>query len=442
MDHRPSRRRLIGLACAALATAACGDDQGGRHHDAAPPPFDAGVPIDAAPPDDAPLPDAGIEASPRLLFEPIALPDDLGFLVEFAFVPGTDAEILLLDKDGHVHHVALDGDELEPLGSFTLPDVYSELDCGLISTAFDPDYASNHYVYFGYCTDDKYSAISRLSFDGSNYAEVAATAARIMTEGHDDAARPWHNVGAMGFDPDGNLWALFGDKTVPAEAQDPTSNLGALVRVVPERDPDGEGYTPAPGNPFLDDPDHSPDILAWGLRSPWRGFLDRRGRYWIGDVGGSKVEEVNVLYPEAKRNFGWPRAEGPCEQDCDDLEEPRVAWDRRSGHPYIADDPDTVPTNARVAWVGTDYVPAEIDRYDGLFDDLIPFGDICTGWIRGLAVDDDGEVVADMYLANLPGAGIWRQGPDDYLYVLAIDNCRSQLASGTGALWRVHLAPP
>jgi hypothetical protein len=67
------------------------------------------------------------------------------------------------------------------------------------------------------------------------------------------------------------------------------------------------------------------------------------------------------------------------------------------------------------------------------------YGDLCKGFVRGLAVDDDGDVTADLHLAHLAGAGIWRQGPDDYLYVLALGRCVSG-GTGSGTFWRVEPA--
>ena len=54
---------------------------------------------------------------------------------------------------------------------------------------------------------------------------------------------------------------------------------------VPANDPDG-----------LLGPDARPEILATGLRNPWRYSVDRStGDIFIGDVGQDKWEEVDVL---------------------------------------------------------------------------------------------------------------------------------------------------
>jgi glucose/arabinose dehydrogenase len=81
-------------------------------------------------------------------------------------------------------------------------------------------------------------------------------------------------------------------------------------------DVSGDAYTPAAGNPFLNDPDTRPEIWAIGLRNPWRYSFDRMTNdLWIGDVGAGRWEEVD-FQPAGSRggeNYGWPRMEGP---DC------------------------------------------------------------------------------------------------------------------------------
>ncbi len=53
----------------------------------------------------------------------------------------------------------------------------------------------------------------------------------------------------MGFEEDGEtMWILVGDHFYKEFGQDPTDKMGSLLRIVPSRDPNGEGFTPAAGN--------------------------------------------------------------------------------------------------------------------------------------------------------------------------------------------------
>ncbi len=55
------------------------------------------------------------------------------------------------------------------------------------------------------------------------------------------------------------------------------------------------------------------DIWAWGLRNPWRLWVDpKTGRVWTGDVGDIAHEEIDIIPPEGGRHYGWPFREGPA----------------------------------------------------------------------------------------------------------------------------------
>jgi glucose/arabinose dehydrogenase len=128
-----------------------------------------------------------------------------------------------------------------------------------------------------------------------------------------------HNGGGLVVDAKGFLWVGFGDggvrtPTGRTTAQDLGTLLGKLVRIDPK--PVGSSpYGIPTDNPYLSRPGARGEIVAYGLRNPWRFSLDRAtGDLWIGDVGEAGVEEVDYL-PAASlakgANFGWPAFEGP-----------------------------------------------------------------------------------------------------------------------------------
>src|SRR3970282_1145420 len=80
---------------------------------------------------------------------------------------------------------------------------------------------------------------------------------------------------------------------------------GKILRI------NADGTLP-PDNPFYDGAGPNLDaIWALGLRNPFNISFDRQtGQLYIGDVGNSLVEEVNLGSPGA--NYGWPTCEGPC----------------------------------------------------------------------------------------------------------------------------------
>jgi glucose/arabinose dehydrogenase len=125
-----------------------------------------------------------------------------------------------------------------------------------------------------------------------------------------------HNGGNLVFGPDGYLYIGLGDG---GSGGDPQGNgqslstlLGKMLRIDP-RSSGGRAYGIPPDNPFVDRLDARPEIWAYGLRNPWRYSFDRlTGDLWIGDVGQSAWEEVDVQPSGSPggENYGWNAMEG------------------------------------------------------------------------------------------------------------------------------------
>jgi glucose/arabinose dehydrogenase len=366
--------------------------------------------------------DEPVDPERRLEFVPITTDEPLVRATDLRFLPGSD-ELLVLSKDGDVGHYVLGDDGARMLGRFVVPNIHTPSDCGLISVAIDPEFEDNRLFYVGLCLSREDSAIYRFELV-DDYEAVVDTRAEVMVVGHPSASQPWHNIGSMGFDAGGNLWALFGDKTVAQSSQDPTENLGSIVRIVPDRSPDGSGYEPAVDNPFYGDPERSWDIWAMGLRSPWKGLLDAKGRYWVGDVGSKEFEEINLV-TEGGQNLAWPLFEGLCtDDDCSDYVDPVAVWPH-APHAYIGDDEQATASTSRVAWVGVAYEDRGNDPYDGWLTGKVLFGDSCVGYVRALEADDSGNIVSDEHVGHIVSPTGWDQGPDGHIYVVTYGGCGS-----------------
>jgi glucose/arabinose dehydrogenase len=371
-----------------------------------------------------------------LRFVPVALPAEHREITEFKFIPGREGELIFFEKNGLILHMRLEGDRLVELGRFRLTLPHTDLDCGLLSLAFAPDFAESQHAYIGMCVSGQESAITRVTLDTSDYAAIPGTLKTVLTVGDARATRPWHNIGSMGFDQTGALWALFGEKTIRDNAQDLENALGGMIRILP--DADGEGYEPAPDNPFYDAEDgRSPLLYAWGLRSPWKGAYDRQGRWWVGDVGDNAFEEVNLI-DAAGQNFGWPLAEGPCESGCAGLRDPLASWDRGDAHPYVRQDPEVEPAVARTAWVGVVYEGGGGDPYGGRLQDTLLYGDMCLGYVRGLKADAAGAVVSDQHLGHMANLSGWDVGPGGYLYAVTFGACETKFGPQPSGFFRVE----
>lgn len=366
-------------------------------------------------------------------------------ITAIAFVPGTH-QLLVLLLSGEVQHHLVDPEAMSTrlLGSFETERTHDSLDCGLISVAFDPDFDENGFVFLGHCTDDHHSAIGRVTFAARDedaaldYAGVEASYVTILELGDEDAAEPWHNVGSIMFDGEGALLALFGDKTVRANAQDLTSPLGGVVRIFPSRDADHGGFE-APDTPVYSAAGSSPILFAKGLRSPWMGFLDDHGRVILGDVGQATHEEINVITAPGQ-NFGWPAAEGPCSGACGAFVDPVRHWDRSETHPFVSDDADAVIGFPRVAWAARASYPNRPDPYAGRLASSVLYGDLCVGFVRRMTLDSDGGVASDEHLTHLANATGWDVGPDGYVYAATFaDRCTTSPGAryGRGRLLRL-----
>jgi hypothetical protein len=308
------------------------------------------------------VPPGEISTQP-LVFDVIELDGDPIYVTHFDFIPGTD-EFLATTRDSRVLHYALLGESTVLLGEFDL-DVHVEQDCGILALAFDPNFDENRYLYASVCFSLDDFGIVRLTFDEDDYESIPDSSVEIIHVGYEDTERAQHSIGKIGFDPDGNMWAGFGEKGERSFARDPTSPLGSLVRFRPGED--GGFEPPDPPNPSFGG-DGVDIVYAYGLRSPWTVTLDSRGRFFVGDVGGNgpeSFEEIDMIDAPGL-DLGWGKHEGPCPSKCDGYTDPVRYWRRTPISDYELEDPDVAAANARVGWVGLEYAEEKQDRYDGL----------------------------------------------------------------------------
>lgn len=355
-------------------------------------------------------------------FEPIPVDGAPRLVTHFKFLPNAPDEMLLLTLTGVVEHHRLEAKGTQFLGRFRLPNVHSEQDCGLISAAFDPNFAQNHIVYFAHCFDKYESGIVRVTFEPGDYEGIANSTRLVFRTGDPKATRAWHNVGHIGFFPDGTMWALFGDKSIAKHAQDLSNDLGALLRIKPRTGASEEGYEAAPGNPFATQ--GAPNVYALGFRSPWTGLLDSKGHLWVGDVGNQR-DEVNVVTAPGQ-NFGWGEVEGDCKgrADCRKFKNPLRHWDRRALE-FVNDNPEPRQSIKHLSFVGVEYLPSspQQDRYAGCMTGRVIYGDMCAGFVRAAKTDAEGRLVRDRHVAHAPYVSHWNVGADGYIYAMSFGGC-------------------
>ena len=191
--------------------------------------------------------------------------------------------------------------------------VSTEQQEGLLSMAFDPDYADNGYFYVLYSSiNPRRSVLSRFSLSAQDPSQADPTSEFVILEIPQPEAI--HNAEHLAFGLDGFLYVAVGDGGVDRDpdgnAQNRTNLLGTILRLDVSQASPQEPYMIPPDNPFVGAGDGTrEEIWAYGLRNPWRfDFDDSTGRLWVGDAGQARNEEVDLV--ERSRNYGWNIIEG------------------------------------------------------------------------------------------------------------------------------------
>ena len=232
---------------------------------------------------------------------------------------------------------------------------------GLLGIAFDPDFATNGWIYLFYTRrattmNAAFNRVSRFTVNGDRL-DVASERGVIRLE--DLSERTNHNGGAMHFGRDGRLYVAVGENSERENSQSLQNRLGKMLRV-------NKNGTIPKDNPFYDRAQgENRAIWALGLRNPYTFAVQPgSGRIYINDVGAQTWEEINR--GAAGANYGWPVHEGP-------------ESDRRYTAPIFA---YRHGTNSGCAITGgAFYNPRTVTFPGGFVGDYL-FADYCEGYVR------------------------------------------------------------
>jgi glucose/arabinose dehydrogenase len=293
----------------------------------------------------------------------------LGNLAGLTYVtgaPGAPRKLYLTQQYGIIR-VAVDGKLLKKpfldLSRETLP----RGEMGLLSIAFHPNYARNHLLYVDYNGRDKGSRVVEYRVNAAGTGVVPRSGRQLLLVPQPTGPlSDVHKAGQLAFGPDGFLYVSLGDGQCcddPAgRAQNMDVLLGKLLRLdVTARPP-------------------TPQIVALGLRNPWRFSFDRgTGDLYIADVGAGLWEEIDYqTRAELGQlvNYGWDSWEANAVKEAKEpnpagkLTFPVYAYDHEAGKCSIT---------GGYVYRGS-AVPAARGRYF--------FGDYCSGEIWSLRVED------------------------------------------------------
>jgi len=224
----------------------------------------------------------------------LAVPWDIGFLPDrSAVVTERSSARVLSIKDGTTREVA------------RIPGVSAQGEGGLLGIAVSPNYAVDRYL-FVYYTSTSDNRIARF--------RIGETPQPIVTG--IPRGGSIHNGGGLSFGPDGLLYAGTGDAGNSANAQNPNSLGGKILRMTAEG-------RPAPGNPT------SSLVYSLGHRNVQGLAWDNQGRMFAAELGQNQLDELNRV--QRGGNYGWPTCEGPCNNPR--FVDPLLTWSTATASP-------------------------------------------------------------------------------------------------------------
>ena len=326
-----------------------------------------------------------------------------------------DGRMLIVERAGTIWVVPPGGTAVNPTPVVTLPSVNTADERGLLGIALDPNFASNGFFYVFYTNSrTRKNQVSRLTMAGN----TAGLATEQMIWQNDDNADIWHQGGDLHFGPDGKLYVSVGDHLLPNSSQDLRSFNGKILRM------NADGSAPT-DNPFYDGSGPNKDqVWARGFRNPFRfSFDSANGRMYVGDVGQSTWEEVDVGVRGA--NYGWPTCEGTC--STSGMTNPTYTYDHGSRDACVI---------GGFVYRGTQF-PSE---YQGTYI----FGDYSQYWLKRLTLDASGNSTGVVNFIPADGTPddheigeivAMTMGPDGSLYY--VDNGPFQ-SNNAGSIRRVR----
>jgi cysteine-rich repeat protein len=306
--------------------------------------------------------------------------------IHAAAPPLDPARLFVVERDGYIRILNLEDNTVEPTPFLDINDLTTtDGERGLLSMAFDPDYATTRRFFVYYTNNSGDIVIARYQADSMNpNAADESTVQVLLTIPHPGQSN--HNGGQVAFGPDGYLYAATGDGGGGGDpdenGQDNGSLLGKLLRI--DIDVDAPPYYAVPPtNPFFGS--LAGDFrLIWanGLRNPWRFSFDfDTGDLLIGDVGQGSREEINFQDAASTggENYGWDVFEGSI---CHEPTPPAMTCPGPAGFTFPIFEYDHSTAGCETITGGFVYrgcaMPDFVDTYF--------FSDTCQNFVRTIEV--------------------------------------------------------
>ena len=223
--------------------------------------------------------------------------------------PGDRERLYVAQQGGRIHVLRNGQVQSTPFLDITAR-ISSGGERGLLGLAFHPRFATNRLFFVNYTNPRGDTHIAEFRATSADAADAGSERV-LLTETQPFAN---HNGGGLSFDNSGRLLIALGDG---GSGGDPLGNgqrldtfLGKILRIDVDA---GSPYAVPADNPLRATPGAAPEIWAYGLRNPYRIFVDRpTGDLYIGDVGQNRIEEIDVGLASRRggENYGWNALEG------------------------------------------------------------------------------------------------------------------------------------
>ena len=278
--------------------------------------------------------------------------------------PANPDRLFVVEREGAI--IVVENGEVKPFADIRGVVSCCDVERGLMSIALAPDFATSGRLFVFY-TGEKEPGELHVGELVASGASAPSSTLRDVIPPIPHSVNANHNGGQLQFGPDGALYISTGDGGGSNDelhnSQDPSSQLGKILRVIPNLG----------GAPI------NPTVWSLGLRNPFRFSFDRQtGDLWIGDVGQDEKEEVDFAASPGRgeaANFGWNCYEGSVKGPFDD---PQCAGSSPSDFVFPVFEYENPPDGCAAV------IGGYVARGPGLGDlfGRYVYGDLCVGDVR------------------------------------------------------------
>lgn len=276
---------------------------------------------------------------------------------------GKDDHIWMTERDGKISRI--DPSNGNTTFSFTVPDVESNGEGGLLGMAIHPDFAKNGFLYvvYDYRGGGSYKEkLVRYTYANNTLNNPVVLLDGVQANSNHDGSRLW-----ITNDASPKIFMTTGDALDQSLPQSINALNGKVLRL------NLDGTIPA-DNPFPNNP-----VWSYGHRNP-QGLVMVKNILYSSEHGPDIEDELNII--EKGRNYGWPDVKGPCDGSeltfCSAKNVKEPIWS--SG-------------NATIAVCGLDYYTSDLIPQ---WKNSLLMMTLKNSSIRQIKLSDDGRSVVQM----------------------------------------------